>query len=38
MESFADLLSEPEVDAIHAYLLDEAWKGYRAQQAKPAHP
>lgn len=38
MESFADLLSEPEVDAIHAYLIDEGWKGYRAQQAQPAHP
>ena len=37
MESFADLLSTADVDAIHAYVLDEAWKGYRAQQAAPAH-
>jgi quinohemoprotein ethanol dehydrogenase len=36
MESFADLLSEHQVDAIHAYLIDEGWKGYRAQQSAPA--
>jgi quinohemoprotein ethanol dehydrogenase len=35
MESFADLLSQVDVDAIHAYVVDEGWKGYRAQQATP---
>jgi quinohemoprotein ethanol dehydrogenase len=33
MESFADLLSEQDVDDVHAYLIDQAWSGYRAQQA-----
>jgi quinohemoprotein ethanol dehydrogenase len=38
MESFDDLLSEQEVDDIHAYLIDESWKAYRAQQAAaPKH-
>ena len=37
MERFDDLLSEADVDAIHAYLIDEAWKAYRAQQAAAAH-
>jgi quinohemoprotein ethanol dehydrogenase len=33
MERFDDLLSEAEVDDIHAYLIDEAWKAYKAQQS-----
>ena len=33
MERFDDLLTEADVDAIHAYLIDESWKAYRAQQA-----
>jgi quinohemoprotein ethanol dehydrogenase len=32
MEKFDDLLSRPEVEAIHAYLIDEAWKGWREQE------
>lgn len=37
MERFDDLISQQDVDDIHAYLIDEGWKGYRAQQAA-AHP
>ena len=33
MERFDDLLSEADVDAIHAYLIDESWKAYNAQEA-----
>jgi quinohemoprotein ethanol dehydrogenase len=33
MERFDDLLSEKDVENIHAYLIDQAWQGYRAQQA-----
>jgi len=33
MESFADILSSADVDAIHAYLIDEGWKGWREQEA-----
>ena len=33
MERFDDILSESDVEAIHAYLIDEAWKAYKAQQA-----
>ncbi len=32
MESFSDLLSASEVDAIHAYLIDQAWQGYNEQE------
>ncbi|MBS0393530.1 MAG: PQQ-dependent dehydrogenase, methanol/ethanol family [Proteobacteria bacterium] len=41
MEKFDDILSEQDADDIHAYLIDEAWKAYRAQQAERAragHP
>ena len=31
MERFDDILSEADVDAIHAYLIDQAWQGYNAQ-------
>jgi len=37
MEAFDDLLSEKEVEAIHAYVIDEGWKGYRAQEASTTH-
>jgi quinohemoprotein ethanol dehydrogenase len=33
MERFDDLLSEPDVDNIHAYLIDQSWSAYRAQEA-----
>jgi quinohemoprotein ethanol dehydrogenase len=29
MERFDDLLTEADVDNIHAYLIDQAWKAYR---------
>jgi quinohemoprotein ethanol dehydrogenase len=32
MESFSDILSEADVDAIHAYLIDQAWQGYNDQE------
>src|SRR5262249_4543089 len=32
MESFSDLLTEADVDAIHAYLIDQAWQGYNEQE------
>ena len=31
MERFDDILSEADVDAIQAYLVDQAWQGYKAQ-------
>ena len=34
MERFDDLLSEQDVNDIHAYLLDESWKAYKAQDAR----
>ncbi len=33
MERFDDILSEQDVDNIHAYLIDQAWMAYRAQEA-----
>jgi quinohemoprotein ethanol dehydrogenase len=33
MERFDDILSEQDVDNIHAYLIDQAWVAYRAQEA-----
>jgi quinohemoprotein ethanol dehydrogenase len=38
MERFDDLLSEPDVDDIHAYLIAESWKAYSAQQKANASP
>lgn len=35
MERFDDLLSETDVEDIHAYIIDESWKAWRAQQ--PGH-
>jgi len=36
MERFDDLLSERDADDIHAYLIDQSWIAYRAQE-EPAH-
>jgi quinohemoprotein ethanol dehydrogenase len=33
MERFDDILTEEDVERIHAYLIDQAWIAYRAQQA-----
>ena len=33
MERFDDILSEKDVDNIHAYLIDQSWVAYRAQEA-----
>jgi hypothetical protein len=32
MERFDDLLSEQDVANVHAYLIDQSWIAYRAQQ------
>jgi quinohemoprotein ethanol dehydrogenase len=37
MERFDDILSESDVDNIHAYLIDQSWVAYRAQEAA-SHP
>ncbi|MBS0364614.1 MAG: PQQ-dependent dehydrogenase, methanol/ethanol family [Proteobacteria bacterium] len=37
MERFDDILSDADADNLHAYLIDQAWKGYRAQQAAGPH-
>ncbi len=33
MERFDDVLSEKDADNIHAYLIDQSWIAYRAQEA-----
>jgi quinohemoprotein ethanol dehydrogenase len=33
MERFDDILSDQDVDNIHAYLIDQSWEAYRSQQA-----
>ena len=33
MERFDDILSETDVDNIHAYLIDQSWVAYKAQEA-----
>ncbi|HLW25695.1 MAG TPA: PQQ-dependent dehydrogenase, methanol/ethanol family [Steroidobacteraceae bacterium] len=38
MERFDDLLSEKDVENIHAYLIDQAWVAYDAQQHPAPHP
>ena len=35
MERFDDLLSDKDADDIHAYLIDQSWQAYHAQQAAP---
>jgi quinohemoprotein ethanol dehydrogenase len=37
MERFDDILRESDVDNIHAYLIDQSWAAYRAQEAA-SHP
>jgi quinohemoprotein ethanol dehydrogenase len=37
MERFDDILSERDVENIHAYLIDQSWIAYRAQQTAK-HP
>ncbi|MET1028024.1 MAG: PQQ-dependent dehydrogenase, methanol/ethanol family [Dongiaceae bacterium] len=32
MESFADILNEADVEAIHGYLIEQAWQGYNEQE------
>ena len=32
MERFGDVLSEAVFDAIHAYLVDQSWQAYKAQE------
>jgi quinohemoprotein ethanol dehydrogenase len=32
MPRFDDVVSESDADAIHAYLIDQAWDQYRRQQ------
>jgi quinohemoprotein ethanol dehydrogenase len=34
MERFDDLLSDQDADDIHAYLIDQSWVAYKAQQAE----
>jgi quinohemoprotein ethanol dehydrogenase len=36
MESFDDILSEADVDAIHAYVIDQASQGYKEQEKSKA--
>ncbi len=36
MERFDDILSEEDVENVHAYLVDQAWALYNAQQGKTA--
>jgi quinohemoprotein ethanol dehydrogenase len=37
MERFSDLLSEKDADNVHAYLIDQSWIAYRAQEAAAEH-
>jgi quinohemoprotein ethanol dehydrogenase len=37
MERFDDLLSEKDVDNIHAYLIDQSWMAYREQETAAGH-
>jgi quinohemoprotein ethanol dehydrogenase len=37
MERFDDILSERDVDHIHAYLIDQSWVAYRDQEAAAGH-
>jgi sugar lactone lactonase YvrE len=36
MPQWDDVLDEPQAAAIHAYLIDQAWRAYRAQQTAAA--
>ncbi len=37
MERFDDILSEKDVEHIHAYLIDQSWVAYREQEAAAGH-
>ena len=37
MERFDDILSEKDVDNIHAYLIDQSWIAYREQEGAAGH-
>jgi quinohemoprotein ethanol dehydrogenase len=37
MERFDDILSEKDVENIHAYLIDQSWAAYREQESAAAH-
>ena len=37
MERFDDILSDKDVDNIHAYLIDQSWVAYREQEGAAAH-
>jgi quinohemoprotein ethanol dehydrogenase len=37
MERFSDLLSEKDADNVHAYLIDQSWIAYRAQEGTAEH-
>ncbi len=37
MERFDDILSEKDVDHIHAYLINQSWVAYREQEAAAGH-
>ncbi|MDP9090499.1 MAG: PQQ-dependent dehydrogenase, methanol/ethanol family [Pseudomonadota bacterium] len=37
MERFDDILSEKDADNVHAYLIEQSWIAYRAQQSTAAH-
>ena len=38
MERFDDILSERDVDNIHAYLINQSWVAFREQQGAASHP
>jgi quinohemoprotein ethanol dehydrogenase len=38
MERFDDILSDKDVDNIHAYLIDQSWVAYKQQEGAAAHP
>ncbi len=37
MERFDDILSENDADNVHAYLIEQSWIAYRAQESAAAH-
>jgi quinohemoprotein ethanol dehydrogenase len=37
MERFDDILSDTDVENIHAYVIDQAWVAYRAQESAARH-
>jgi mono/diheme cytochrome c family protein len=38
MPVFADTIREEDLPALKAYILSEAWKGYREQRRSPPKP